>query len=64
MVNYTIKLLHPVLSGDPTTVEVKESAERAWAAEIQQVLRKTVWHKGDCQSWYFDRKGWNSTVYP
>ena len=64
MVNYTIKLIKPVLAGDATTVEVKESAERGWAKEIQSKLNDTVWHKGGCQSWYFDKKGWNSTVYP
>ena len=64
MVNYTIKLIEPVLAGDATTVEVLEKAERYWAKDIQSKLNDTVWHKGGCQSWYFDKKGWNSTVYP
>ncbi len=64
MVNYTIKLLKPILKGDATAVEVTESAERAWSKDIQDQLQNTVWHRGGCKSWYVDDGGWNSTVYP
>lgn len=65
MVAMTLKLIKPVLSGDASRIEIKKQAEIDYTADIQKALKKTVWHMGGCQSWYFDRKtDWNSTVYP
>lgn len=64
MVNYTLKLIAPILKGEVESVEVKEGAARAYAQEMQRELEDTVWKAG-CRSWYFDEvTGWNSTVYP
>lgn len=64
MVNYTLKLVKPILKGDAHSVEVKKEAEIAWTADIQKSLKSTVWHTGGCQSWYKGEDGWNSTTYP
>lgn len=64
MVNYTMKLVEPVLNGDAHFVEVKKEAEIAWATDIQKSLKRTVWHIGNCRSWYKGADGWNSTTYP
>ncbi|EON67384.1 hypothetical protein W97_06637 [Coniosporium apollinis CBS 100218] len=64
MVNYSLKFIKLILAGDVTTVDVKQEAEQAYTREIQQSLKGTVWMSGGCQSWYFTKDGWNSTVYP
>ena len=65
MVNYTIKFVREILTGNATTIEVKKSAEIAWAQRTQADLKHRVFHVGGCTSWYFDAKtGWNSTMYP
>jgi len=64
MVEYTIKLIKPILRGYVESVEVKKSAETAYTADIQRQLKKTVWHTGGCHSWYKTEDDWNSTVFP
>ncbi|QDS74169.1 hypothetical protein FKW77_001772 [Venturia effusa] len=64
MVNYASKFIKPILSGDVRTVDVKRSAEEAYTADMQKQLKKTVWMSGGCNSWYFDKQGWNGTVLP
>jgi cation diffusion facilitator CzcD-associated flavoprotein CzcO len=63
MVNYSLKFIKLVLSGDAKTVDVKKEAEMAFATEMQEALKDTVWRSG-CNSWYYTKDGWNSTVYP
>lgn len=63
MVNYSLNFIKDILSGTVSTYEVKESAERRWTAEIQAKLKSFVMGSG-CSSWFVDRNGWNSTVYP
>ncbi|KAF2267050.1 FAD/NAD(P)-binding domain-containing protein [Lojkania enalia] len=64
MVNYSLKFIKLLLNGEATTVDVKHEAEVAFTSEIQNSLKNTVWMSGGCQSWYFTKDGWNSTVYP
>jgi hypothetical protein len=64
MVNYATNFIKPILKGDIRTVEVKKEAEVAWTNDIQQQLKKTVFHTGGCNNWYVDKNGWNSTVLP
>jgi cation diffusion facilitator CzcD-associated flavoprotein CzcO len=63
MVNYTIRLVKYILSGEVNEWEVTEQAERNWTNEIQRLLRQGVFGSG-CNSWYVQKNGWNSTVYP
>jgi hypothetical protein len=36
----------------------------AWNEEIQRKSQGTVWLNGGCESWYIDRNGKNSTLWP
>jgi cation diffusion facilitator CzcD-associated flavoprotein CzcO len=45
-------------------VEVKRETEAAYAAEIDRMLRGTVWLEGGCNSWYVDASGRGSTLWP
>jgi len=64
MADYAMRFVKPLLKGDVRTVEVKMEAEQAYTRDIQQSLSKTVWMSGGCQSWYYTKDGWNSTVLP
>lgn len=64
MVNHATNFIKPILNGDISTVDVKKEAEMAWTKDIQAQLKKTVFQSGGCNSWYFDKTGWNSTVLP
>ncbi|KAF2200337.1 monooxygenase [Delitschia confertaspora ATCC 74209] len=63
MVNYSIKFLKLLLTGDASLVDVKHEAEVNYTSKLQKDLKNTVWMKGGCQSWYYTNDGWNSTVY-
>ena len=65
MVNYALHFIGPILNGEVSTYEVKESAERKWTADIQAELKNSVFQSGGCKSWYYKAdSGWNATVYP
>lgn len=63
-VEYTLKFMKPVLEGDINTYEVKESAQRHWAQDMQADIKRTIFASGGCTSWYQNETGWNSAVYP
>jgi cation diffusion facilitator CzcD-associated flavoprotein CzcO len=64
MADYAMRFIKPLLKKDARTVEVKMEAEQEYTRDIQKSLSKTVWMSGGCQSWYFTKDGWNSTVLP
>jgi cation diffusion facilitator CzcD-associated flavoprotein CzcO len=45
-------------------IEPRQEAQDTWNAEIQRKSQGTVWLNGGCQSWYIDRNGKNSTLWP
>jgi cation diffusion facilitator CzcD-associated flavoprotein CzcO len=45
-------------------LEVRAEAQEAWNARVQRAMRGTVWTAGGCASWYLDRTGANTTLWP
>ncbi|HYZ29115.1 MAG TPA: NAD(P)/FAD-dependent oxidoreductase [Thermoleophilaceae bacterium] len=45
-------------------IEPRKAAQDAWNDEIQRKSAGTVWLNGGCHSWYIDRNGKNSTLWP
>jgi cation diffusion facilitator CzcD-associated flavoprotein CzcO len=45
-------------------IEPREDAQSAWVSAIDRRMRGTVWVAGGCRSWYLDRSGRNSTLWP
>ena len=64
MVEYTLKFVRKILTGDVKTFEVKKEKEIAWTNEMQEKLKDTVFMGGGCHSWYKTESGWNATGYP
>ncbi|ONM50691.1 flavin-containing monooxygenase [Nocardia donostiensis] len=46
------------------TVEVRREVQDAFNAELQAKLVKSVWNTGGCASWYLDKHGNNTTLWP
>jgi cation diffusion facilitator CzcD-associated flavoprotein CzcO len=63
-INYVIKCLAELDRRKASTIEVTESAAHDFNDDIQQQLKKMVWSKGGCQSWYLNEKGENNTLWP
>lgn len=47
-----------------TAVEPTAEAQAAFLADVDRRLGPTVWNSGGCASWYIDRTGRNSTLWP
>jgi cation diffusion facilitator CzcD-associated flavoprotein CzcO len=61
---YVMDALRAMDRHDWRTLEVREEAQRAYNERIQAGLRGTVWNAGGCASWYLDRSGRNTTLWP
>jgi cation diffusion facilitator CzcD-associated flavoprotein CzcO len=46
------------------TIEVRPEVHAVFNDEIQARMQGTVWTAGGCQSWYIDRNGLNTTIWP
>jgi cation diffusion facilitator CzcD-associated flavoprotein CzcO len=45
-------------------VEPRASAQDEFIGDVDRDLKTTVWNAGGCRSWYLDRTGRNSTIWP
>ena len=62
--NYVIDALTTMRDGGVPTLEVRSDAYRRWNDEVQSRMPPTVWSSGGCASWYIDRNGLATTVWP
>jgi cyclohexanone monooxygenase len=46
------------------SADVRPEVQDAFNAEVQRRLQGTVWNAGGCRSYYLDRNGRNSTIFP
>lgn len=49
---------------DVGAVEVRPAAQASWNDRMQRRMAATVWLAGGCASWYIDKTGRNSTLWP
>ncbi|HEX2102063.1 MAG TPA: NAD(P)/FAD-dependent oxidoreductase [Solirubrobacteraceae bacterium] len=61
--NYVAGALQHMRRRGATKLEVTRAAQDAYNARIQRRMAQTVWSTG-CSSWYLDRTGRNSTIWP
>lgn len=45
-------------------IEPSVEAQAAYVADVERRMRNTVWVAGRCTSWYLDRTGRNSSLWP
>lgn len=46
------------------SVEVAAESQRDWNVDLQRRMKRTVWSRGGCHSWYLDGHGRNVTLWP
>ena len=51
-------------SANGAAIEPRAEAQERWNQEIQRRMPGTVWTEGGCQSWYIDRNGLNTSLWP
>lgn len=62
--NYVLDALRTMRRTGAAELDVRPQAQAAYNAELQERLERTVWNRGGCGSWYFDRTGRNSIQWP
>jgi cation diffusion facilitator CzcD-associated flavoprotein CzcO len=63
-INYVSGALAAMRRTGAAVVDVRADAEAAYNAELERLTRGTVWVSGGCSSYYIDRNGRNSTIWP
>ncbi len=62
--NYLSSAMRTIEERGITTFDVKPDVQRAYNAELQARMKHTVWSTGGCASWYMDKHGNNTTLWP
>jgi cation diffusion facilitator CzcD-associated flavoprotein CzcO len=63
-VAHVMRCLRAKAERGAVAIEAREEALAEWNAEIQRFLAGSVWNAGGCKSWYIDRTGRNTTIWP
>jgi cation diffusion facilitator CzcD-associated flavoprotein CzcO len=61
---YVMGALQAMRRGRVRALEVRAEAQERFNAELQERLSHSVWNTGGCGSWYLDRNGLNSIMWP
>jgi cation diffusion facilitator CzcD-associated flavoprotein CzcO len=62
-IRYLIACLRHMRADGKTSIEVRAQAQREFNDDLQRRLRTAVWGSG-CNSWYLDRDGRNTALWP
>jgi cation diffusion facilitator CzcD-associated flavoprotein CzcO len=63
-VNFAIETLKRLERDGHASADVRPDVQDAFNAEVQERVQGTVWNAGGCRSYYLDRNGRNSTIFP
>ncbi len=61
---YVSRALDHMRTDGLETVDVRPDVQSRWNDAIQERMEGTVWLEGGCQSWYLDRNGRNTSLWP
>ena len=62
--SYVLDAVRTIVREGVSSVDVLPEVQERFIAEIDRKMAGTVWMQGGCQSWYVDRHGRNSTLWP
>jgi cation diffusion facilitator CzcD-associated flavoprotein CzcO len=62
--NYLSSALKTVDDKGIATFEVRPEAQERYNARLQAHMGRTIWTTGGCASWYLDKHGNNTTLWP
>ena len=63
-IEHILRTLANVTRQGKATIEVKAEAEEKFLQLVDKKMEDSVWTAGGCKSWYLDRTGRNSTLWP
>jgi cation diffusion facilitator CzcD-associated flavoprotein CzcO len=63
-VDYAMKVMKYMKQEKVKSIEVKQEVQNLYNKEIQKKLDKSVWNTGGCSSWYKNKKGKNTSLWP
>ena len=63
-VAYILDALKTLDRTGASTLEVRPDTQDAYNDALQERLAGTVWNTGGCASWYLDKQGHNTTLWP
>jgi hypothetical protein len=63
-IRYLMSALSYLDSTGTARIEPRPEVQREFVTEMDRRMRPTVWLSGGCASWYLDRTGRNSTIWP
>lgn len=61
---YVLDALRHLARDGVASFEPRPEAQRAFRDDIDRRMRTTVWSVGGCTSWYMDKTGRNSVIWP
>jgi cation diffusion facilitator CzcD-associated flavoprotein CzcO len=63
-IKYVLDSLRYMQENEVASLEVRRRVVELFDKEIQEKSKSTVWTMGGCASWYLDKGGRNSTLWP
>jgi cation diffusion facilitator CzcD-associated flavoprotein CzcO len=63
-INYLSSALKTMDERGLATFEVRPEVQRRYNAKLQEHMQRTIWKTGGCASWYLDKHGNNTTLWP
>jgi cation diffusion facilitator CzcD-associated flavoprotein CzcO len=61
---YAMGAIRAMRSHGATTIELRPEVQDGYNRALQKKLQNTVWNSGGCKSWYLDKNGTNSVIWP
>lgn len=62
--NYVVDALDTIEKHDIGVIEVRKDVQDDYNADLQDRMANSVWMNGGCASWYLDKHGNNTTLWP
>ncbi|WP_186628059.1 NAD(P)/FAD-dependent oxidoreductase [Rhodococcus sp. BP22] len=62
--NYVIDAIDTIDKHDIGVIEVRKDVQDDYNADLQDRMADSVWMNGGCASWYLDKHGNNTTLWP
>nr|WP_296778113.1 NAD(P)/FAD-dependent oxidoreductase [Rhodococcus sp. (in: high G+C Gram-positive bacteria)] len=62
--NYVVDALNTIEKHDIGVIEVRKDVQDDYNADLQDRMSHSVWMNGGCASWYLDKHGNNTTLWP
>jgi cation diffusion facilitator CzcD-associated flavoprotein CzcO len=63
-IHYALELMRELRRRRAGAIEPRREAQARYNGWLQQRMKRTVWLRGGCNSWYLDSDGVNRTLYP